>query len=193
MPKYKDETGNKYGKLTVLYKTDKTNSKREVYWFCKCDCGNEIEVLGRLLRNGTTKSCGCLRKGLKTIDEVGHKYGALTVLSEAETKINKHTAWNCICDCGNEIIVSGSKLRSGEIISCSNCAKEKMAINEIGNSYGDLIVIERVGSNQYRNALWLCQCACGNTCIVSGSELRSGTKINCGCKKILSKGAEKIK
>lgn len=193
MPKYKDETGHKYGKLTVLQKTDKTNSKREVYWKCKCECGNEVEVLGRLLRNGTTQSCGCLRKGSKIIDEVGHKYGTLTVISQAKEKVNNHIAWNCRCECGNMIVVSGSKLRSGEISTCSICAKQKLAINEIGNIYGDLTVIKRSYSNQNRNAMWECQCSCGKMCIVSGRDLRSGVKTNCGCKKVLSKGAAKIK
>ena len=81
MPKYLDETGKKYGRLTVLYATDKRNSKREVYWHCKCDCGNEVDVLGRLLRNGTTQSCGCLRLGANTKNEQGKRYGSLTVLS----------------------------------------------------------------------------------------------------------------
>lgn len=29
---------------------------------CKCDCGNEIEVLFYNLKNGNSKSCGCLQK-----------------------------------------------------------------------------------------------------------------------------------
>ena len=31
-------------------------------WKCKCTCGNECVVSGKTLRNGDTKSCGCLRK-----------------------------------------------------------------------------------------------------------------------------------
>lgn len=30
------------------------------YWHCKCDCGNNVIVSGKNLRNGHTKSCGCL-------------------------------------------------------------------------------------------------------------------------------------
>ena len=33
-----DETGNKYGSLTVLYKTKDKNNRTA--WMCKCDCGN---------------------------------------------------------------------------------------------------------------------------------------------------------
>lgn len=36
--------------------------KTSAYWKCKCDCGNIITVRGTNLRNGKTKSCGCLSK-----------------------------------------------------------------------------------------------------------------------------------
>lgn len=56
-----NETGNKYGKLTVLYKVPNTKTGG-TKWHCKCECGNEIDVLGNSLRTGNTKSCGCIGK-----------------------------------------------------------------------------------------------------------------------------------
>ena len=56
-----DETDNRYGKLTVLYKMENNHNTRQgALWHCKCDCGKEINVFGIDLRNGTTSSCGCL-------------------------------------------------------------------------------------------------------------------------------------
>lgn len=52
-----DETGNVYNRLTVLYQVPNTNP---IKWHCKCECGNECDVLGASLRDGNTKSCGCL-------------------------------------------------------------------------------------------------------------------------------------
>ena len=52
----KNEINHKYGKLTVLNK----NSKG-AYWDCLCECGQMTTVLGSNLRNGNTKSCGCLK------------------------------------------------------------------------------------------------------------------------------------
>ena len=193
MAKIKDETGKKYGKLTVLYPANKKNKKGEIYWHCQCDCGKEKDVLGRLLRNGTTSSCGCLKNQSKKINELGNKYGSLTVISQAEEKINNHIAWICKCDCGNILTVSGSKLRSGEKKSCLNCSKKNNEIDETNHIYGDLIVLKKVGVDKNRKILWECQCSCGNKCIVAGTVLRRHEKTNCGCKKILSKGAEKIK
>lgn len=59
----KDETGNRYGRLTVLRRYDHTTpSGVGAYWICRCDCGQEIAVLGAKLRNGNTRSCGCLAR-----------------------------------------------------------------------------------------------------------------------------------
>lgn len=54
----KDETGNKYGKLTVI---SFHHSKNKAYWLCSCECGNKTIVSGDKLRRGYTKSCGCLK------------------------------------------------------------------------------------------------------------------------------------
>lgn len=62
-PKLKDETGNRYGRLTVLRRYDVHDpSQRGAYWLCRCDCGVEVAVLSTRLRNGNTRSCGCLRE-----------------------------------------------------------------------------------------------------------------------------------
>lgn len=55
-------------------------------------------------------------------------------------------------------------------------------INEIGNVYGYLTVIDKAPSKNGR-AMWLCKCKCGNTCEVSGKLLRSGKTKSCGCLK----------
>lgn len=54
-------------------------------------------------------------------------------------------------------------------------------INEIGNTYDRLKVIERAGSNAQGRALWKCQCECGNIIIVRGADLRNGHTKSCGC------------
>lgn len=51
-------TGKRYGKLTVLNKTDKRKNGC-IIWHCRCDCGNEIELSSRKLKSGVTNSCGC--------------------------------------------------------------------------------------------------------------------------------------
>lgn len=61
-PRMKDETGNVYGKLTVLgYAGKSLKSHTGSYWNCRCECGTELVVVGVTLRNGKTRSCsaGC--------------------------------------------------------------------------------------------------------------------------------------
>ena len=54
-----DETGNVYGYLTVLDKSDQKNSDGRQQWICQCKCGNIIITTGKLLRSGHKISCGC--------------------------------------------------------------------------------------------------------------------------------------
>lgn len=54
----KDETGNVYGRLTVI-KRDGCDNSGAAKWLCKCECGKTVSVRGIALRKGTTRSCGC--------------------------------------------------------------------------------------------------------------------------------------
>ena len=60
--------GKKFGKLTVIEFLG-TNSYAKPYYKCKCECGNEVEVVGAHLLSGNTRSCGCI----KLEDSVGEK------------------------------------------------------------------------------------------------------------------------
>lgn len=123
--KAKDETGNKYGRLTVLYRDiqwDKIKKDKTVKWVCQCDCGNLTSVNGSKLRSGHTQSCGCLQKERaqqgRFINEKGNKYGKLTVLEFAGWSNKRGSMWKCQCDCGNIVIVEGTNLRTGNTKSC---------------------------------------------------------------------------
>ncbi|WP_322172944.1 hypothetical protein [Acutalibacter caecimuris] len=61
-----DLTGQRYGKLTVLYQAE--NMGGRTAWRCLCDCGNLVTVRSQGLRSGHTKSCGCMRKGPIYVD-----------------------------------------------------------------------------------------------------------------------------
>lgn len=53
-----DISNHRFGKLTAIERCGKIGSRS--LWLCKCDCGNETVVSISNLRNGHTKSCGCL-------------------------------------------------------------------------------------------------------------------------------------
>lgn len=60
MGKLIDLTGIKFGKLTVISRCE-NNKSGLAQWECKCECGNSKIVVGKYLKNGDTKSCGCIR------------------------------------------------------------------------------------------------------------------------------------
>lgn len=71
-----DETGNRYGKLTVTRRVEPKPGTRHARFAVTCDCGNETEIDGYVLRQGRSNSCGCLRKS-----------GTPSTTSEAEERI----------------------------------------------------------------------------------------------------------
>lgn len=56
-----DLTEKRFGRLIVIEQAGQ-DSQRNYKWLCRCDCGNKVIVRGYDLKNGHTKSCGCLRK-----------------------------------------------------------------------------------------------------------------------------------
>jgi 5-methylcytosine-specific restriction endonuclease McrA len=58
---WKNIKGQKFNKLKVVEYCG-PNSHGKAQWYCECDCGKSIVVIGISLRNGHTKSCGCLSR-----------------------------------------------------------------------------------------------------------------------------------
>lgn len=56
-----DMKGKRFGKLIVLEDSGERVG-REIKWKCLCDCGNIVNIAGSSLRDGNTKSCGCIRR-----------------------------------------------------------------------------------------------------------------------------------
>lgn len=52
-----DLSGQKFGRLTVLEPAENIGSRTA--WRCRCDCGREIVVATRRLRDDRRTSCGC--------------------------------------------------------------------------------------------------------------------------------------
>ena len=202
-----DLTNQRFGRLLVLYKTDK-RSGHNIVWHCKCDCGNEKDIDGGSLRQGKTKSCGCLQK--EKASKTGQQYkdnliyntrkditdqyfGRLKAL-EYNEKLKK---WKCQCDCGNIAYVRLNDLESGNTKSCGCLKKETTA--ELGRSmledltgqkFGRLIVLKDTKERLNNQPIWLCQCECGSLHKVASSNLKQGNVQSCGC--LISKGEEII-
>ena len=60
-----DLSGQRFGKLTALYPTEKRDGRGSVIWHCKCDCGSVIDIPYAELVYGNYKSCGCLQREIQ--------------------------------------------------------------------------------------------------------------------------------
>lgn len=117
------------------------------------------------------------------IDLTGRQYGYIKVNSYSHTK-NKLAFWNCTCVCGKDIVCNGKLLRNGHTKSCG-CMKSKMVSdskidNMKGKKIGRLYFNEYIGLIEH-HAVWICQCDCGNECMVRASRVKSGMTSSCGC------------
>ncbi|MCI2033844.1 MAG: AP2 domain-containing protein [Lactobacillus sp.] len=64
----------------------------------------------------------------------------------------------------------------------STVKQRKPQANDLtGLRCGRLVVQERAGIAKNGNALWRCQCDCGNVCVVNAYSLRTGNTRSCGC------------
>lgn len=62
--KFIDLAGQRFGRLIVIERDEdyiQPNGRHRTMWKCKCDCNKIITVHGDSLKNGYTKSCGCLK------------------------------------------------------------------------------------------------------------------------------------
>lgn len=130
-----DLTGMQFGHLTVLYRIeDKVlpGGQHCTRWHCRCDCGKECDVLATNMKSGLTKSCGNTKHRSKTNrnlhDLTGKQFGKLTVLHRADDYVSpggsKMTQWHCRCDCGNECVALGFRLKNGSVQTCQECRKK---------------------------------------------------------------------
>lgn len=64
-----------------------------------------------------------------TIDETGKVFGSLTVVERVPQNRffggRVRAAWLCRCACGEELTVTGLKLRRGEVTECRLCRERR--------------------------------------------------------------------
>ena len=72
MPRFKDRTNDKHGRLTVISHAGKDTRNKHL-WLCLCECGNEKIVVSDNLSSGKSNSCGCLKS--EFLARSGNQYG----------------------------------------------------------------------------------------------------------------------
>lgn len=68
------EPGMKYGLWLVLDEQSRKEGSKHFFWRCLCECGTKRIVREAALKQGYSRSCGCMRGGLHGIPRVrAHK------------------------------------------------------------------------------------------------------------------------
>ena len=97
--KFIDLTGKKFGRWIVVGMHHRSPTKSNTYWTCLCECGNSKVVPGNTLKEGASKSCGCLQKQI--VSTCNKKHGLYrapvyyvwhAMLARCEDKNNKNYA-----------------------------------------------------------------------------------------------------
>lgn len=201
MEKSSNLVGQRFGKLTVIEKTDKTED-RYFTWRCKCDCGGEITVNTKRLKRGTVTDCGCVPKnnnlrGPIPVDITGKRFGKLTAISRADNRKGR-TCWLCQCECGNKCIVTTHELNSGKTKSCGCLGKKLLqnrAVDIRNQRFGRLVALCATEKRDKKGSVyWHCVCDCGNELDVTYDSLVYGHYKSCGCykKEIMKSIHEKL-
>lgn len=85
----KDISGQKFGRLTAISRTNDKGCGDSYVWLCKCECGKNAYVSINSLTMGKTKSCGCLAIETKKASKTNYKNNE-RMRNEAHDKAGFH-------------------------------------------------------------------------------------------------------
>lgn len=137
--RFKDLTGQMFGKLTVKFHYGKNKHSHNL-WYCICDCGGYTITDTNALRNGDTKSCGCLARELTIKRSTSH----------GKTHHRLYNIYNKIKErCYRESDPNYKYYGARGIIVCDEWLSDfenfyQWAIN---NGYSDNLTIDRIDVN----------------------------------------------
>lgn len=131
----------------------------------------------------------------KALDLTGERYSKLLVLNRNYTYAEEHNLksknavyWDCQCLCGEKLVSTTKRLRSGTTTQCKKCAyKERNKRNYedlVGKRFNRLLVLEEDTTHEKgasRATYYKCLCDCGNIVSVRRDGLKNGDYQSCGC------------
>jgi hypothetical protein len=130
--RYEDLTGQRFGRLVCVNITDKRNKSRAAYWNCLCDCGNYKLIGIRALKQGNTRSCGCLQIEIQKRRLSGNKIGRKTQGQSGFTQLYTGYKQNAKRK-GNEFSLTKEQFRQ---LVTSNCFYCNRPPNQVRNPMG---------------------------------------------------------
>lgn len=122
-----DLAGHRYEMFTFIRLHDRTQHGA-ARWVARCDCGTEKVVIANAVRNGNTKSCGCLwlstRRGLGLALANRAKKAALERNQET-LRIGKKRCIGCNRTKPLSCFIKRERTLDGHDTYCRRCSQEK--------------------------------------------------------------------
>lgn len=144
MRKPLDLTDKKFGYLTALYSTG-SNNQGNAMWLCECECGNAVIVNSQNLKNGHTKSCGCLKA------KVTIARNKTRLIGEVERKNNRiyRIYYGMLSRCFNSKDYHFPNWGGRGITICDEWLScfEAFENWSLANGYADHLSIDRIDNN----------------------------------------------
>lgn len=135
-----DLTGQKFGRLTVIELLPERKNAEKVYK-CLCDCGNYTSIRSGSLKQGLTRSCGCL--------------GRERIINANTTHGKRHTRiygiWKTMkTRCYNKHSEKYKNYGSRSIVVCDEWKHDFEAFYNwaMDNNYRDDLTIDRIDNNK---------------------------------------------
>lgn len=190
-----DKAGQIIGNYKVLRLDDEKNknhySGKHYNWLCECvKCKSIISIPSNMISLRTCKNCK-IQEQLEKLQAIDT--GRLKVIGYAYSK-NKKRYWECLCSCGNKIILDTNSLMSGNTRSCGCLQKEHsreigkrlLTVDMLNKVFGDWAVIEqaeRPPDKKREGAYWKLRCnLCGEEKILAGTDIRRRKYMLCSTK-----------
>ena len=164
---HKNMVGQQFGHWVVIEEIGRGKV------LCRCSCGTVKEVYKQALKEGKSKSCGCIENRKEAVFP-GQQFGEWTVIRQLHGSVEHKCL--CRCSCGKTAELYIKNLKTGTSKSCGHIRENKENIT--GQQFGEWKVLERVGSGKYK-----CRCSCGNVKTVYRKLLVSGQSKSCGCRR----------
>lgn len=138
-----DLTGQQFGRLTVIVRKNQVDrhGRKRIMWLCTCSCGKNTNVPTSSLKNGSTRSCGCLFRERAITDLTGRQFERLTVIRLGSRTPSGKLRWVCLCSCGKETLVDSYSLTREKTKSCGCLARENSSKSRMkhGHTSKDIV------------------------------------------------------
>lgn len=144
---FNDLSGKKFNRLIGVKPVGKTRD-RKIVWLFKCDCGKEHKAVGKDVKNGHIKSCGCLK--IETTTKIG-KTNITHGYSSNGKKTKTYITWrNMLGRCKNKNDVGYKYYGKRGIMVCSRWLPQNNGFVNFLNDIGEISKgksLDRINNN----------------------------------------------